>query len=61
MILFSRATWDLVHTWAGVVLIAAAVIHFAIHWRWITKVTTKMIGMVSPQRAEPQPVRVMHS
>lgn len=32
-------TWDMVHTWAGVVVILAAVFHLIIHWRWIVKVT----------------------
>lgn len=40
--MFSRTTWDLIHTWSGVVLIVAAVIHFAIHWRWVTNVTRKL-------------------
>jgi len=35
MFLFSRTTWDLIHTWAGVAFISAAVVHFWIHWRWI--------------------------
>jgi len=39
--LFSRATWDLIHTWSGVVMIAAAGVHFVIHWRWIKNVTTR--------------------
>lgn len=39
--LFSRTTWDLVHTWSGVVMIVAAVIHFAIHWRWVKNVTKR--------------------
>jgi uncharacterized membrane protein len=39
--LFSRTTWDLVHTWAGVVMIGAAVLHFVIHWRWIKNVTVR--------------------
>lgn len=55
MILFSRVTWDMIHTWAGVILIAAAIIHFAIHWKWVTKVTSKMVGMVTPKRSIPQP------
>jgi hypothetical protein len=38
-LVFSRQVWDLIHTWAGVVLIAAAVLHFVIHWKWVTKVT----------------------
>lgn len=39
--LFSRITWDLIHTWSGVVVIAAAVLHFYIHWKWAYKVTRK--------------------
>ena len=40
--LFSRTTWNLVHTWSGVALIIAAVIHFAIHWRWVKNVTLRL-------------------
>ncbi len=45
--LFSRTTWDLIHTWAGITLISAALIHFAIHWKWVTKVTRSMVGKIS--------------
>jgi len=55
MILFTRTTWDLIHTWAGVTLIAAAVIHLAIHWKWATKVTRKMLGIALPAPSIPQP------
>ena len=41
MILFSRTVWDLLHTWSGIVFTATAVIHFAIHWKWVTKVTRR--------------------
>jgi hypothetical protein len=37
--LFPHATWKLIHTWGGVILILAAVAHFIIHWKWVTKVT----------------------
>jgi hypothetical protein len=40
--LFSRATWDLIHTWSGIVLVDAVVVHFSIHWGWVVKVTSKM-------------------
>lgn len=43
-ILFSRQTWDMIHTWSGVIMIAAAVLHFIIHWKWVTKVTWKMLA-----------------
>jgi cytochrome b subunit of formate dehydrogenase len=39
--LFSRTTWDLIHTWAGVVMIGAAAVHFVIHWRWVKNVTVR--------------------
>ena len=39
MFLFSRTTWDLIHTWAGVGFISAALVHFWIHWRWIKTMT----------------------
>jgi preprotein translocase subunit SecY len=50
--LWSRTTWDLIHTWAGVVFIAAAVIHFAIHWRWIKKVTLRFFQF---RKLQPKP------
>jgi hypothetical protein len=40
--LFSRTTWDLIHTWSGVALIVTAVIHLAIHWRWVKNVTRRV-------------------
>lgn len=53
-ILFSRTTWDLIHTWSGVVMILAAVEHFAIHWKWVVKVTRNMLGMQSvPAAGQP--------
>lgn len=50
-ILFSRTTWDLIHTWTGVLFIDAAVIHFAIHWRWITNVSKKIFSRVVVREA----------
>ena len=58
MILFTRATWDLIHTWASVTLITAAILHFAIHWKWVTKVTRKMVEMMSPSPQVKQPAPV---
>jgi len=55
MILFSRTTWDLIHTWAGLLLITAAGIHFVIHWKWVTKVTSNMIKTLFPGRSTQQP------
>jgi preprotein translocase subunit SecY len=61
MIVFTRTTWVLIHTWAGVALTAAAVVHFSIHWKWATKVTRKMIGMIIPSRPVQQTVSIANS
>jgi cytochrome b subunit of formate dehydrogenase len=58
-LIFSRTTWDLIHTWSGVSLTAAAVVHFAIHWRWVKNVTRKfflsMLPQTSPESAATAP------
>lgn len=61
MIIFNRSTWDMIHTWAGTALIASAVMHFIIHWKWVTKVTGKMVGRVYPSRPVSQPVTITNS
>jgi hypothetical protein len=38
---FNRVVWDMIHTWSGVVTTAVAILHFAIHWRWVTKISGK--------------------
>jgi len=54
-ILFQRATWNDLHTWSGVIMIVAAVVHLAVHWKWVTstlkRVTKKLTcGSVSINR-----------
>lgn len=53
--LLSRTTWDLVHAWSGIVLIVASVLHFEIHWRWISKVTARFFLSLIPHQAEVDP------
>ena len=43
-ILFDRSTWDDLHTWGGILMVAAAAIHIAIHWKWIVTMTKRMLG-----------------
>lgn len=42
-LIFSHAIWDVIHTWSGTVAIAVAILHFAIHWRWVLKVAIKLL------------------
>jgi hypothetical protein len=51
--LFSRPVWDMLHTWGGISLILAALLHIYIHWGWIVKVTQKMWQSIG-QRPAPQ-------
>jgi len=57
MFLFTRGTWDAIHTWSSVIFIIAAILHFAIHWGWIVKVTKKVFR-VSPEPAGNQIVNL---
>ena len=50
VVLFSRTSWDLIHTWSGVIMIVAAILHFVIHWKWVTKVTRKMAASLGTLR-----------
>ena len=40
--LFSKTTWDLIHTWSGVIMTITAILHLALHWKWVTNITRKM-------------------
>jgi cytochrome b subunit of formate dehydrogenase len=43
VVLFSSTMWDLIHTWAGVVMISAVIVHLWIHWRWVANVTSRFL------------------
>jgi hypothetical protein len=49
----SRGTWDDLHTWTSLVMIAGVLVHLVLHWRWIVCVTKKMLPSL-PRRANEQ-------
>jgi len=49
--LFSRSTWDMVHTWSAVIMMSAAAAHLWIHWRWVDNVTKRVIQSATTRRA----------
>jgi hypothetical protein len=53
-ILFSRTTWDIIHTWAGTLLIVAASLHIFIHWRWIVNVTHRFFASLGGPPPQPR-------
>ncbi len=40
--LFNKTTWDLIHTWSGVLMTITAILHIALHWKWIVNISRKM-------------------
>jgi hypothetical protein len=44
VVIFNKATWDLIHTWSGIVFTMTAVLHFVLHWKWVSNITKKMFG-----------------
>ena len=57
VIIFTRTTWDLIHTWAGIIMVLAAVQHFYIHWRWVVKVSGKMLKNIFPGTTQEQSLK----
>jgi len=49
--IFPRYTWDILHTWSGVLMIVIAAIHILAHWKWIIGTIKRMIGDLSGQCA----------
>ena len=52
--LFTPFVWRWLHNWIGLALVIAAIIHLALHWGWIVKVTRRLLGIsISTQIAYP--------
>lgn len=45
-ILADRHTWEDWHTWSGIVMIVAAVIHLIIHWQWVVMMTKRIVNVL---------------
>lgn len=52
MFLFNKTLWDMLHTWSGVIMAMAAILHFVLHWKWVTNITGKMF----PKKQKKRPV-----
>jgi len=49
--LFGRETWEVLHDWTGIAMIAAALVHVVFHWKWILG-TFKRIFQTISHKAE---------
>lgn len=54
-LVFDSAVWDMLHTWSGIVMIIAAIIHFSIHWNWVVKVSKRIFNSLGSIRVSKQP------
>lgn len=62
--IFDGKTWDLIHTWSGVVFVTGAILHFVLHWKWVTNITKKIFGSHHTSRSvldETRPVSVINA
>jgi|YNPNPStandDraft_1061719.scaffolds.fasta_scaffold16190_4 hypothetical protein len=45
-LIFSRVTWDNIHTWGGVLMIIVALLHLVVHWSWFVRMGKRMISEI---------------
>lgn len=50
--LFSKTFWDLLHTWSGVLMSIAAILHFTLHWKWIVNITKKLLPVKDQKHSQ---------
>lgn len=39
----TRATWRDLHIWVSVLMAAGAIVHFALHWSWVVRMTQRFV------------------
>jgi hypothetical protein len=42
VVLFTRHTWEDVHTWGGLLMVTAVVLHLIMHWSWVKTMTRRL-------------------
>jgi hypothetical protein len=47
----SRGTWSDLHTWFSLVMAAGAIIHLALHWNWVVRMTKRIFSFSKPLRS----------
>lgn len=50
-ILFERHTWEDLHKWAGILMIAIALIHIPLHWNWIVNMIRRIFREIVEWRS----------
>jgi hypothetical protein len=53
--LLSRSTWSDLHTWVGLAMIIFAIVHLALRWKWVARVTPNIMRTAARRRPKPAP------
>ncbi len=61
VLLFNKTTWDLIHTWSGVLMTIGAILHFTLHWKWVTNITGKVFSKRSKINVDQTITQAMES
>lgn len=53
VLLLSTHTWDTLHTWGSIVMIAGVGAHLVLHWEWMVCMTRRLFMGAKPKASEP--------
>ena len=53
VLFLSTHTWNTLHTWGSMAMIAGVGAHLALHWDWMVCMTVKLLPGRRPVRREP--------
>ncbi|HEY60511.1 MAG TPA: DUF4405 domain-containing protein [Anaerolineae bacterium] len=59
-ILFERESWDLIHTWTGVVIIIAIIVHILLHWNWVVNVPRRYHKLLTCRGSTKNPIALLN-
>jgi len=55
LLFLNKSVWDLLHTWSGVLMTIAAILHFVLHWKWITNIARKLLSVKQQKLSKREP------
>jgi hypothetical protein len=53
VLFLSTHTWNTLHTWGSIAMIAGVGAHLALHWDWMVCMTRRMLTVKRPFKKEP--------
>ncbi|RLC70851.1 MAG: hypothetical protein DRI52_06280 [Chloroflexi bacterium] len=56
VLLLSRAAWNDLHVWSSFAMVAGALVHLLLHWKWMVCMVKKMLRLAVKVERESCPV-----